>query len=223
MNPYVTGAMIKSLREKHNLTQADLAQRLCVSDKTVSKWETAKGYPDISLLDPIAKAFGISVSELLSGNAVSNVNVSSNMLRSKFYVCPVCGNIIHSMGEAVITCHGVQLTPAQPEESDEQHKIFVESVEDEYFVRIEHDMTKQHYISFIAALSGDRIQMVKLYPEGNAEARFQLRAVRQIFYYCNRDGLFRLNVHKAIDARPHAYDDAQERKALEEAAKMIFG
>lgn len=197
MNPYVTGAIIKALREKQNLTQAALAQQLCVSDKTISKWETGKGYPDISLLDPIAKAFGVSVSELLSGNAISNVNMSGNMLRSKFYVCPVCGNILHSMGEAVIHCHGVQLLPAVPEEPDENHAISIEVVEDEYFVHIQHDMTKQHHISFIAALSMDRIQMVKLYPEGNAEARFQLRGVTRILFYCNRDGLYAARVQPA--------------------------
>ena len=195
MNPYVTGAIIKALREKQGLTQAGLAQRLCVSDKTISKWETGKGYPDISLLDPIAKAFGVSVSELLSGRAVSNVNVSGNMLRSKFYVCPVCGNILHSMGEAVIHCHGVQLLPAIPEETDESHPLSLEIVEDEYFVQIRHDMTKEHHISFIAALSMDRIQMVKLYPEGNAEARFTLRGVTHILFYCNRDGLYAVRVH----------------------------
>ena len=85
MNPYVTGAVIKELREKHHMTQAELAEILCVSDKTVSKWETAKGYPDISLLEPVAKVFGVSIAELISGNAISNVNVSANMLRSKFY------------------------------------------------------------------------------------------------------------------------------------------
>ena len=223
MNQYITGAVIRQLREKNGLTQAELAQRLHVSDKAVSKWENGKGYPDVSLLEPIAAVFGVSVAELVSGRTVSNMNVSANMLRSKFYVCPVCGNAIHSMGEAVIHCHGVQLTPAQPEETDEEHKIFIEGVEDEYYVRIEHDMTKQHYVSFIAALSMDRIQMVKLYPEGNAEARFQLRGVSRILFYCNRDGLFSVNVHKAIDARPHAYDDTQERRALEETAKMIFG
>jgi len=197
MNPYVTGAIIKALREKQGVTQAGLAQQLCVSDKTVSKWETAKGYPDISLLDPIAKVFGISVSELLSGNAVSNVNVSSNMVRSKFYVCPVCGNTIHAMGEAVIHCHGVQLLPAQPEEPDDHHPVSIEIVEDEYFVQVKHDMTKQHYISFIAAFSMDRLQMVRLYPEGNAEARFPLRGITRIFFYCNRDGLFSVRVHPA--------------------------
>ena len=223
MNQYVTGAVIKELREKKRMTQVELAEKLCVSDKTISKWETAKGYPDISLLEPIAKVFGISITELISGNAVSNVNVSANMLRSKFYVCPVCGNVIHSMGEAVLHCHGIMLTPCQPEETDEHHMIFIERVEDEYFVRIEHDMTKQHYISFIAGLSSDKIQMIKLYPEGNAEARIKINGVKRIFFYCNRDGLFFINVVKGIDDRQSSYDNVEERRVLEQAAKMLFG
>ncbi|MBQ8166912.1 MAG: helix-turn-helix domain-containing protein, partial [Lachnospiraceae bacterium] len=183
MNQYVTGAVIKELREKNHMTQAELAERLGVSDKAISKWETAKGYPDISLLEPLASILGVSITELISGNAVSNVNVSANMLRSKFYVCPVCGNVIHSMGEAVIHCHGILLTPCQAEETDENHMIFIERVEDEYYVRIDHDMTKQHYISFVAALSSDKIQMVKLYPEGNAEARVKINGVKKILFY----------------------------------------
>ena len=193
MNQYVTGAVIRELREKSRMTQARLAEKLGVSDKTVSKWETAKGYPDITLLEPIAEAFRISVTELISGNTVFNSNVSANMLRSRFYVCPVCGNAIHSMGEAAIHCHGILLTPLEAEPADECHRLFIERVEDEYYVRIDHSMTKDHYISFVAAASSDEMQMVKLYPEGNAEARFKIRGVRRIFYYCNRDGLFSIN------------------------------
>ena len=194
MNQYITGAVIKELREKNHFTQAELAKKLNVSDKTVSKWETGKGYPDISLLEPIAKAFGISVTELMTGNAVSNGNVSANMLRSQFYVCPVCGNVIHSVGEAVIHCHGILLTPCQAEEPDENHRISIEKVEDEYYIRIDHDMMKEHYISFVAALGSDKIQMVKLYPEGNAEARVKINGVRKLLFYCNRDGLFSIDV-----------------------------
>lgn len=190
MNQYITGAVIKELREKNRLTQAELAEKLNVSDKTVSKWETGRGYPDISLLEPIANVFGISIAELISGNAVHNVNVSANMLRSQFYVCPVCGNIIHCMGEAVIHCCGVLLAPCQPRESDENHKIFIEKAEEDYYVRIEHDMTKQHHISFAAALYSDKIQMIKFYPEGNAEARFNISGAKKILFCCNRDGLF---------------------------------
>ena len=223
MNQYVTGAVIKELREKKNMTQAELAEKICVSDKTVSKWETAKGYPDISLLEPIAKILSVSITELISGNMVSNVNVSANMLRSKFYVCPVCGNVIHSMGESVIHCHGILLSPCQIEETDEQHMIFIERVEDEYYIRIEHEMTKNHYISFVAALSSDKIQMIKLYPEGNAETRVKMNGVKKILFYCNRDGLFGVNVLKGIDDRQTGYDDIEERSALEDMAKHLFG
>ncbi len=190
MNQYVTGTVIKQLREKNKMTQLQLAEKLGVSDKTVSKWETAKGYPDITLLEPIAEAFRISVTELISGNTIHNENISANMLRSKFYVCPVCGNVIHSMGEAAIHCHGIQLTPLEAEPADEHHMAVIERIEDEYYVRIDHSMTKEHYISFAAAASSNDIQIVKLYPEGSAEARFKIRGVRRILFYCNRDGLF---------------------------------
>lgn len=190
MNQYVTGAVIKELREKNNVTQLQLADKLGVSDKTISKWETGKGYPDITLLEPIADALSVSVAELISGNMVYNSNVSANMLRSKFYVCPVCGNVIHGIGESVLHCHGVLLQPEEAEETDEDHKIFIERVEDEYYVQIEHEMTKKHYISFIAAVSSDRMQMVKLYPEGDAQARFKINGVKKIYFYCNRSGLF---------------------------------
>lgn len=194
MNQYITGAVIKELREKKHFTQAELAEKLCVSDKTVSKWETGKGYPDISLLEPIAKVFGVSVTELMTGNAVNNGTVSANMMRSQFYVCPICGNVIHSMGEAVIHCHGILLTPCQAEEADECHEINIETVEDEYYIRVEHEMTKQHYISFVAALGSDKIQTIKLYPEGNAEVRVKINGVRKLLFYCNRDGLFSVDV-----------------------------
>lgn len=223
MNQYVTGAVIRELREKNKMTQLELAEKLGVSDKTISKWETAKGYPDITLLEPIADAFRISVTELISGNTIHNANVSANMLRSKFYVCPVCGNVIHSMGESVINCHGVLLSPLEAEPSDENHMVFIERVEDEYYVRIDHDMTKNHYISFIAAASSDDMQMVKLYPEGKYEARFKIRGVRKLFYYCNRDGLFSIDIVKGIDDKESGYDNSEERRELEKAAKMLFG
>jgi DNA-binding XRE family transcriptional regulator/desulfoferrodoxin (superoxide reductase-like protein) len=190
MDQYVTGNTIKSLREKNKMTQIQLADKLGVSDKTVSKWETGKGYPDITLLEPIAEALQVSVTELISGNTIQNANVSANMLRSKFYVCPVCGNVIHSMGEAVIQCHGILLNALEAEPADEHHKITVERVEDEYYVTVGHPMTKDHYISFLAAASSDSMQNVKLYPEWNAEARFKIKRVEKIFFYCNRDGLY---------------------------------
>lgn len=223
MNQYVTGAVIKGLREKNKMTQLQLAEKLGVSDKTISKWETAKGYPDITLLEPIAEAFRISVTELISGNTIYNANVSANMLRSKFYACPVCGNVIHGMGEASIHCHGIQLSPLEAEATDEHHVILIERMEDEYYVQIDHSMTKEHYVSFVAAVSSDGVQMVKLYPEGSAEARFKIRGVKRIFFYCNRDGLFTIDPIKGIDDKESRYETYQEQRELEKAADMLFG
>jgi len=192
MDKYITGAIIKHLREEKRMTQAELAQKLNVSDKTVSKWETGKGYPDITLMEPIAKAMGISIIELLSGNNVTNKNTSANMLRSKFYVCPICGNVIVGTGEAVISCCGVVLPVSESEPAGKSHTINLEAVEDEYYITVDHEMTKSHYISFIAGVSDAGIEITKLYPEGNAEARIKRNRIRKIYCYCNRDGLFEL-------------------------------
>ncbi|MBQ1242507.1 MAG: helix-turn-helix domain-containing protein, partial [Oscillospiraceae bacterium] len=158
MDSYVTGAAIKRLREEKNMTQADLAERLEVSPKTVSKWETGRGLPDVSLLDSLAAALGVSLIELMNGASIVNRNVSGNLLRAKFYCCPVCGNVLYALGEATVSCCGVLLPPLEAEEADEAHFVSVETVEDERFVSVRHEMSKQHYISFLAHVSTDRLQ-----------------------------------------------------------------
>ena len=192
MNTYVTGNTIRQLREGRNLTQAELGEKIGVSSKTISKWETVKGLPDISLLQPLAQALGISVIELMNGEHIVNRNVSANMLRSKFYACPVCGNVLQSTGNAVVSCCGITLPALEAEEADDDHMIIIEPVEDEQFITVRHPMTKQHFISFIAYVTADRLQLVKLYPEGNAETRLQIRGRGQLYYYCNRHGLFKI-------------------------------
>ncbi|MBB5226624.1 helix-turn-helix domain-containing protein [Treponema ruminis] len=191
INQYITGAMIKRLREEKGLTQTELAEKIFVTDKAVSKWETGRGYPDISLVESLAKALGVSVIELLSGENITNKNKAANMSKAEFYVCPVCGNVIQSSGEAVVSCCGITLPPLEAEDADENHAVKIERVEDEYFVFIDHEMTKQHYISFIAAIRSDGIEIKKLYPEQNAQVRFKISGTKQIYFYCNRHGLFK--------------------------------
>ncbi len=194
MDAYITGAVIKDLRERKGITQAELAEKLSVSSKAVSKWETAKGLPDITLIEPLSKALGVSVMELMAGGAVINRNISSNILRSKFYVCPLCGNIIRTTGDTLISCCGITLPALEAEMADDDHKITIEQVEDEYFVTIGHEMTKQHFISFVAFLTSDRVQFVKLYPEGNAECRLSFRGGGYLYIYCNKHGLMRKKI-----------------------------
>ena len=197
MNNYITGAVIKRLRENKKMTQEELAQKIFVTSKAVSKWETGKGFPDIGLLESLGKALDVSVIELLSGEDITNLNKSCNMVKGKFYVCPVCGNVIQTTGEAVISCCGITLPPLESEVPDEEHSLNVETVEDEYYVTLNHPMTKEHYISFIAAISDQGVQLVKLYPEADAQARFKISRVRKLYAYCNRHGLFEVD-RKAI-------------------------
>lgn len=193
MDNYVTGAVIKRLRENKKLTQEELAEKIFVTSKAVSKWETGKGFPDVGLLESLGKALDVSVIELLSGEDITNLNKSCNMAKGKFYVCPVCGNVILTTGEAVISCCGITLPPLEAEAPDEEHSLKVEIVEDEYYVTMKHPMSKEHYISFIAAVSDQGVQLVKLYPEGDAQARFKINRVRKLYAYCNRHGLFEVD------------------------------
>lgn len=194
MDKYVTGSTIRRLREERNLTQEQLAEKLFVSSKTISKWETCKGLPDISLVEPLSLALGISVTELFSGESRQNKNKSGNMLRSKFYVCPLCGNVIFSLGESVVSCCGISLPPLEAEECDDEHLISVETVEDEYYVTMPHSATKNHYLSFFAGVSDSGLQLVKLYPEATPEARFKMNRVKWIYAYCNRHGLYKIKL-----------------------------
>ena len=195
MDRYVTAGMIKRLREARGMTQQQLAERLCVSDKAVSKWETGRGYPDVSLIAPLSDALGVSVIELFAGADVVNTNRAAHMRRGKLYVCPLCGNVIHATGEAVVSCHGITLPPLEAEPAEGAHAIRVEPVEDEWFVTLDHPMTKEHFISFVLAVRDDGVALVKLYPEGNAEARLPRRGTGDLYAYCNRHGLFKLSLN----------------------------
>lgn len=194
MNNYITGKIIKELREKEKITQLELANIIGVSDKAISKWETGKGLPDITLIEALSKALKVSVIELMNGEYILNQNKSSNMLKSKFSVCPICSNIIYTMGENINSCCGINLPILEAEIENEKHIINCEIIENEYYISIEHDMTKEHYISFIAYITNDRCEIVKLYPEQNAEARFLKRGKGIIYIYCNKDGLIKKNI-----------------------------
>ena len=187
---YVQSETIRALRERKALTQKQLAEKLCISDKTISKWETGKGLPDISLLEDLARALGVSLTELMTGDLQTNENRSANLRCMGFYVCPVCGNVITAVGKGSFSCCGIPLPVQEAQPEDNAHTITVEPVEDEICVTIAHPMTKSHYISFIAWVSNDRAELVKLYPEQDITVRFKKRGHGTVYAYCNRDGLF---------------------------------
>ena len=200
MSTYLTAETIRRLREDRGLTQGKLAEAIGVTDKAVSKWETSRGLPDISLVGPLAAALGVSVAELLTGDVRENANRSGNMMRSVFYVCPICGNVVHALGEGSFSCCGNQMLPQEAEDAatDSDHAFTVERVEHDWFITLDHPMTKQHYISFAALVTSDTIQLKKLYPEQSIEVRLPMRGSGWLYLYCNQHGLFRMRTPRIM-------------------------
>ena len=196
MGTYITADTVRNLRERRGLTQRMLAERLGVTDKAVSKWETGRGLPDVALVEPLARELGVSVAELFTGDVRENANRAGNMLRSALYVCPVCGNAIFASGEAAISCCGATLPPLEAEPADPAHAMEVRRVEDEWLVSLDHPMTKDHYLSFIALVTLDGVYLRKLYPEQAPRTRIPAGRGR-ILAYCNRHGLFEVKTPRA--------------------------
>ena len=191
---YVTGNTIKTLREKHRITQKALAEKINVSDKTISKWETNKGLPDIGIVEELAKALGVSLTELLTGDLKTNENTAGNMKKTQFYVCPICGNIITAVGEGDFSCCGIRLPVQEAEVPEKEHAVSVENIDNEYFVTMEHPMSKEHYVSFISYVTLDSAEIVKLYPEQDISVYFRKKGHGTLYVYCNRHGLYKKHI-----------------------------
>lgn len=187
------GNLILQLRKEKNMTQKQVADLLNISDKTVSKWERGLGCPDVSILTELSKIFDINIEKILIGDLEPNDKDGGNMKRIKFYVCASCGNIITTTGEGEISCCGRKLKPEVANLIDDNHKVTVEEVENDYYVTIDHEMTKEHYISFVAYVTYDRVLLIKMYPEQSPTVRFPRLAGKfergKFYIYCNQHGL----------------------------------
>lgn len=184
------GNLIYKLRKEKNMTQKQLADAMNLSDRTISKWERGLGCPDISLLIQLSELLNVNIKEILSGDLISNEFVGGNMKNTKYYICPLCGNITLSTGNAVISCCSRVLEELVPKKATDKEKLNVEIVEDEWFISSEHSMTKDHYISFLAFATGDKIQIIKQYPEWNIQTRISKRGHGMLLWYCTKHGLF---------------------------------
>ncbi len=194
MDQIRTGALIREFRIKSGLTQKQLAERLNVSDKAVSKWECANGCPDISMLTELADIFGTDVQTLLAGKIDFNESEVGNMKKLKFYICGTCGNIITATSDANVTCCGNKLTALEPRKAEDGEKLNVESFDGELLVSSGHEMTKEHYISFVAYQNDSTVMMFKQYPEWTLQARLPLFRSGRLVWYCNKCGLLWQNI-----------------------------
>ena len=184
------GNLINKLRKEKGMTQLQLAERLHISDKTVSKWERGQGCPDVSLLTDLSRVFGVDLEKLLSGQLDTNEETGGNMKKLNFYVCPECGNVITAMTDAGISCCGKKLQPLEAVKAQEGEKLSVENIENDYYISSDHPMLKEHYISFVALLTGDTLTLKKQYPEWDLQVRIPGRAHGKLLWYCTEHGLF---------------------------------
>lgn len=185
-----SGELISTLRKAKGLTQKQVADQLKIVPKTVSKWETGHGFPDVSTLSSLSQLLGVSEKTILSGTLETNKEISGNMKRTKFYVCPQCSSIMQGSGNCQVICCGKQIDALKPSVADEEHKITVTEIEDDFYVELNHEMTKEHYISFLSFVRFDRVLTVKLYPEQDASVRIPRMYGGKFYYYCTNHGLF---------------------------------
>lgn len=184
------GELIRSLRLEGGLTQKQLAETMNISDKTISKWERGLGCPDVSLLPELSALLKVDIEKILMGELSPNDTLGGNMRLMKFYVCPECGNVMTSTGEASISCCGRRLEDLVPKRMCEDHSLQIETIEDEWYIEAEHEMSKSHYISFIAFVTGEKVYMVKQYPEWGIHLRLPKMGHGKLYAYCSQHGLF---------------------------------
>lgn len=172
------------------MTQQQLADLLTLSPKTISKWETGAGNPDVSLLAPLAAVLGVSGEQLLQGQLDINETDGGNMKHLKFYRCAACGNVLTGTGDAEVICCGRKLQPLAEQDMTDEHQVQMEEVDGEDYLTLAHPMSKGHFITFVAWSSYDRNMLVRLYPEQNAELRMPLPRRGTLYVCCSQHGLF---------------------------------
>lgn len=184
------GNLIYTLRKEKNMTQKNVADAMNISDKTISKWERGLGCPDVCLLPELSRILGVNIEELLLGEISTNNMTGGNMRKIKFYACPQCGNIITSTGESIVSCCGRKLSELTATKIEDEHVLSVEPVEDELFISTQHPMAKDHYISFVAFVTGDKMLFAKQYPEWGLQFRLQKFGHGKLYFYCTKHGLY---------------------------------
>ncbi|MBC3887928.1 helix-turn-helix domain-containing protein [Acetobacterium paludosum] len=192
------GALLKALRKEKEMTQKQVADQMNISDKTISKWERGLGCPDVSLLGELSELFEVNIEKILLGDLKSNDMETGNLKRMKFYVCPNCGNVISNIGGADISCCGRKLAPLVAKPTDKKHAAKVEDVDGEYYITFDHEMSKTHFLSFVAYVTSDRSLFIKLYPEQTASVHLSKivggnlmkKSSGRLYYYCSQHGLW---------------------------------
>ena len=189
MNCSEAGRLIRSRRCELGFTQKQLADMMNISDKTVSKWERGLGFPDVNILSDLSKILSVSIDSLIDGKCTENDFREVNMKKNTYYVCPKCGSITVTTGNAEISCCGERLSALTAEKASEERRLSVLPVENEWLVTSDHPMTKEDYISFALFVTAETMHMTKLYPEWDLCFRIPHRTSGTLLFYSRKEGL----------------------------------
>ena len=190
MDQEKVGRIIRTFRKDKGMTQLELSELLGVTDRAVSKWERGLGCPDVSFLPKLSEIFSIDIRSILEGEMEENAMRSGNMKKTKFYVCPICGNVILAEGNANVVCCGRRLEEKEEKKSSDSQELKTERTDStELYVSSDHCMTKEDYISFICYATSDSILLRKLYPEWGISFNFPSLGHGKILWYSEKEGL----------------------------------
>jgi transcriptional regulator with XRE-family HTH domain/desulfoferrodoxin (superoxide reductase-like protein) len=196
MDSSKVGKLILHLRKEQGLTQKNIADALNISNKTVSKWERGFGCPDVSLLADLSGVLGADIQKMLEGELDPNRPDSGNIKKIRFYVCPICGNVLTSSNKASISCCGRKLAPLVPKEHLEHHQMTIKEIDIYNYISIDHVMKKSHFIRFIAYVGTDIVLLKRLYPEQSASIHIPaMQRDGKLYGYCSRHGLWAQSIH----------------------------
>ncbi len=184
------GQLILQLRKEKGLTQYQVAEKLNISNKTVSKWECGMGCPDASLWSELSALLGADILKLLEGELKPNARDIGKIDKVKFYVCPKCGNILISTSEASISCCGRKLSALRSVPAEGEHEVNIQKIDMEYYITLDHEMSKEHYIYFAAYVQNETVLLHRLYAEQNASFHLPIMKRRgNLYIYCTKHGL----------------------------------
>lgn len=184
------GLFIKGIRQEKGMTQKQLADKMGISDKTVSKWERGCGLPEVSLWKELSAALGVNIEDILKGETEHNSFANGNMKNIKYYICPVCNNLTVSTASAGVYCCGRKLNEVTAQKADETARLKVEESDGDWYITSEHPMEKDDYISFVAFVTADSVQIYKQYPQWTMQARIPKRRHGTLLYYSTTKGMF---------------------------------
>ena len=144
----------------------------------------------MSIVSALADIFGVSEKTILSGDLELNLEEAGNMKRTKFYVCPSCASFFEGTGNPQIICCGKQIEALDAKALDEEHAVNISEIEGDYYIEFNHEMTKEHYVSFVAFATGDQIQLYKQFPEWALQVHIPKKKHGMLLWFDTRDGLF---------------------------------